>query len=822
MNTQLFGAKYPSAHTVRPITRVSVSVVALCMLTSSIRAGTFFGLGDLPDGTFTSRAEGVSGDGSVVVGQGSSTSGFEAIRWTGETGMVGLGDLSGGSFSSAANGASGDGSVVVGGGNSTSGFEAFHWTSDTAMVGLSDLPAGTFNSRAFGISADGEVVAGQGNSAAGFEAFRWTSATGMVGLGDLTGGIFNSEARGISADGLAIVGASSSASGTEAFQWTSGGGMVGLGDVTGGNFYSFARATSADGSVVVGESESDSGVEAFHWTTDNGMVGLGDLAGGSYFSAANAVSGDGSVVVGRGSTASGDEAFIWDATNGLRNLRDELAATLGAALTGWTLTSAEAISADGRTVVGFGTNPAGNQEAWLAYLADEVYWFSDNSATWDSALSWTGPFVPGPADDVVIDPPGALTVTGPGAHTTVGSLSLGGSGTGRVTLQVAGTTSGDLSVASAADIDTNGELQLADGRVFSSQGLASYGLIRGSGTLDTNLSNRAGGQLRIASGESLIVSGADHTNEGNIEVIDGSLEFIGPLDNVVSTGLVTGEDATLRFGGGLVNSGALALSFGTSRVFGDLINGATGSVTVAGNSNATFYDDVTNNGTLNVAGGSTAVFFGALTGNGNVGLGDVQALGDLAPGASPGLMAFGGDLTLGPSANLQIEIGGLTPGSEFDQLSVADTVLLDGTLDVTLIDAFEPNVGDTFNVVTATTVAGTLDAQLPALTGGAGWIVDYQSDSVTLIVAAAGDGNGDGWVDGLDYLIWAANFGTHPGPDGESSDGDYNDDGWVDGLDYLLWAGSFGSHASVAVPEPSGLAIAMFGILSPTVLRRRY
>ncbi|MEZ6073172.1 MAG: hypothetical protein R3C10_23620 [Pirellulales bacterium] len=25
-----------------------------------------------------------------------------------------------------------------------------------------------------------------------------------------------------------------------------------------------------------------------------------------------------------------------------------------------------------------------------------------------------------------------------------------------------------------------------------------------------------------------------------------------------------------------------------------------------------------------------------------------------------------------------------------------------------------------------------------------------------------GDGNGDGWVDGLDYLLWAGAYGTHP------------------------------------------------------------
>ncbi|MCI0638820.1 MAG: hypothetical protein L0Y70_07080 [Gemmataceae bacterium] len=39
-------------------------------------------------------------------------------------------------------------------------------------------------------------------------------------------------------------------------------------------------------------------------------------------------------------------------------------------MTAWTLTSAEGISADGRTIVGTGVNPAGNQEAWLATIPE--------------------------------------------------------------------------------------------------------------------------------------------------------------------------------------------------------------------------------------------------------------------------------------------------------------------------------------------------------------------------------------------------------------------------------------------------------------------
>jgi hypothetical protein len=75
-------------------------------------------------------------------------------------------------------------------------------------------------------------------------------------------------------------------------------------------------------------------------------------------------------VVGRGASASGPEAFIWDGSLGMRNLRELLVTDfgLGPSLTGWTLIEARAISGDGLSIVGYGLNPSGFPEAWLARL----------------------------------------------------------------------------------------------------------------------------------------------------------------------------------------------------------------------------------------------------------------------------------------------------------------------------------------------------------------------------------------------------------------------------------------------------------------------
>jgi probable HAF family extracellular repeat protein len=231
--------------------------------------------------------------------------------------MVGLGDVPGGRFYSTANGISADGSVVVGYGTSSSGtYEAFRWTEAGGMVGLGDE---LFFSEANGASADGSVVVGTSSSSSAPAAFRWTEVGGMVGLGDLPGGGFFSTAYGISADGTVVVGRGSSSSGTgEAFRWTEAGGMVGLGDLPGGGFLSNAYGTSADGSVVVGQGNSSSGYEAFVWDETNGMRALIQILAdqgidmtGWNLTDAMGISAYGLTIVGSGTNPSGfGEAWI--------------------------------------------------------------------------------------------------------------------------------------------------------------------------------------------------------------------------------------------------------------------------------------------------------------------------------------------------------------------------------------------------------------------------------------------------------------------------------------------------------------------------------
>jgi uncharacterized membrane protein len=133
--------------------------------------------------------------------------------------------------------------------------------------------------------------------------------------------------------------------------------MVGLGYLS-GDTYSGANGVNADGSVVVGYSFYTS-VKAIRWTAAGGMVALG-----LPYSQAFGVNGDGSVVVGAG----GSEAFRWTAAQGMQSIQSLLtAACVNTA--GWTLISATAVSGDGQTIVGYGRDPNGKDQAWIAHIA---------------------------------------------------------------------------------------------------------------------------------------------------------------------------------------------------------------------------------------------------------------------------------------------------------------------------------------------------------------------------------------------------------------------------------------------------------------------
>jgi probable HAF family extracellular repeat protein len=123
-----------------------------------------------------------------------------------------------------------------------------------------------------------------------------------------------------------------------AFRWTEQTLMQDLFPISTDGFRSATIGISRDGSVLAGNGGSPS--SAFRWTSAAGMASLGNLGGGS--AAAEAISRDGKVVVGASTLASGDRhAFRW-AEGSMKDL-----GTLGGKTS-----QGRATSADGSVVVG--------------------------------------------------------------------------------------------------------------------------------------------------------------------------------------------------------------------------------------------------------------------------------------------------------------------------------------------------------------------------------------------------------------------------------------------------------------------------------------
>ena len=70
---------------------------------------------------------------------------------------------------------------------------------------------------------------------------------------------------------------------------------------------------------------------------------------------------------GQSDSSSSVEAVIWTVESGMVRLVDVLQSR-GVRTTGWLPLVAQGVSADGKTIVGYGINPSGKLEAWIARL----------------------------------------------------------------------------------------------------------------------------------------------------------------------------------------------------------------------------------------------------------------------------------------------------------------------------------------------------------------------------------------------------------------------------------------------------------------------
>lgn len=240
----------------------------------------------------------ISADGTTVISNGNG----QARRWNSSTGSAVITPPPGG-FNIKTSGVSGNGSVIVGN-DSTTG-RAWRWTQQTGAVFIS--PPSSSLTQALDVSRDGNTVVGSN----GANPFIYQVGGSMQVLAPMSG--FNtSEFMAISGDGSTFAGLASygqAGIGT-AFRWTSAGGYESLGTLP--NLPGMedqrprAYAINANGTLIGGSQGSR---RAWIWDPTNGIRDLRstlindyqlDLRGWT-LGFVLGISADGRVITGMGS-----------------------------------------------------------------------------------------------------------------------------------------------------------------------------------------------------------------------------------------------------------------------------------------------------------------------------------------------------------------------------------------------------------------------------------------------------------------------------------------------------------------------------------------
>lgn len=283
----------------------------------------------------------------------------------------------------------------------------------------------------------------------------------------------------------------------------------------------------------------------------------------------------------------------------------------------------------------------------------------------------------------------------------------------------------------------SGNITLADGAIFQNNGTfnAKATTTMTETAAESFINNGSFVKMTEATTTTMNIP---FTNNGTVETVAGTLVFLKGMDN--------GENAVIDLGGGTLDPGT----------------------------------------TLNLASGDSLVGSGTLAA-------DLVNAGTVKPGESPGSITVQGDYTQESSGVLEIQLGGTTAGTQYDQLTVTGTATLAGTLNVSLIDGFIPQVGDSFTILPYGTRSGSFfPLSRPE---SYRWGIDYGYSGLTLTVLEGGSISGtvtcnsnhtvfvDLWVD--DYTSPPPAYSSNIACDESYSftnlpDGTYYVGAWID------------------------------------------
>ncbi len=442
-------------------------------------------------------------------------------------------------------------------------------------------------------------------------------------------------------------------------------------------------------------------------------------------------------------------------------------------------------------------------------LLGPVTFNSANTYSGHLRIADTGPLTLGNGNalqnaDLTISVDDALDLNGLDARVVglagIGDLALGGS-----TLTVGGWTtsptpvySGDITgeVAQGARLIMDGEaVQPISGAITNVENvIVQRGELQLTGNCQL-IGPDLSGALQVAAGSELVIgdgtgagsvtlnspapnggtadinSALVHINKGTLSAgrilsdAGGEVRLTDPDDGVALTIGLLNRSST--FAGELTGSGSFrkvrngtwtltnANPFFTGRAIIDDGRVVVGNMNALQNANVEIN---TTNG-LGLTGVSDVNIGGALAGAGSaIARIDVRG-GTVAPGSTDDTDPIASltldEVAFDADATLAIDIGGLTPDTEHDQLVVNGAAALGGTLDLAYLDGFTASPGQFFVVLTAQSISGTFETVL--FPEGEAWFVEYDTGTGIVRARRCFDDDGDGVCNGLDNCPDIAN-----------------------------------------------------------------
>jgi hypothetical protein len=321
-----------------------------------------------------------------------------------------------------------------------------------------------------------------------------------------------------------------------------------------------------------------------------------------------------------------------------------------------------------------------------------------NASTFSSSLSLTTSSMKIYLNKATFTSSGLTNVAG--RTMTVGSSTVNGAVTNRGTIVAGISDIANTGFTGAFSADTGSTLRIEALTSRNSNVVFSSGWTN-NGVLELKTATSYSSTLTLSSGTLINAVGATITTPGGAS---GTRYIDAPLDN---RGILT-----------------VSYPLTISKTSGSHLN--RGTITLSG-STLTL-----SSGTLqNIAGGliqgtGTYAASGTTLGNG----------GAIAPGTSLGLLSLTGSVACSTASALNIELGGTAPGSQYDRFTVSGSAGLGGTLNITLINGYQPQVGTSFYPFKY----GSRSGQFATVTGtdlGGGVIINPQYLDTSLVLTVA-------------------------------------------------------------------------------------